>query len=454
MKDKFGQSSRSVALGVLQDVFVTKAYANIALSKRLNESMLSPLDRRLATELVYGTVKACGTLDWILGHYIKKALSQTDPMVLNILRLGVYQLYFLDKIPSSAAVNESVNLAKNFAHQSSTGFINAVLRSVLREPEKVRYPNLVKDPVRHIALREFHPEWLVRRWLDKLGVEETQALCRFNNETPPLTLRTQTLRISREDLMEKMTNSGAEVEPSLLAPEGILCRRMGDEPLRFLREGLCQAQDESSMLVAHVVAPKPGEFVIDACAAPGGKSTHLATLMQNQGRVLAIDIHPHKMSLIEDNRQRLGLSIIEAKQLDATEMHLFYALQADRVLVDAPCSGLGVLRRRPDARWRKEDSLKELPELQKKILNSVAQCVKPGGILVYSTCTLEDAENTAIVQQFLWDHPEFCLDPAGSFLPIPRAESMVTLWPQRDGTDGFFIARMSRKAEGVSTDEN
>ncbi len=450
MNPKTVQTARSLALFVLQDVFEKGAYANIALSKRLNESRLSPLDRRLATEIVYGTIKSYETLDWILGHYIKKPLSQTELLVINILRLGIYQIYFLDKIPSSAAVNESVNLAKTFAHPGVSGFVNAVLRSAVREPEKVRYPNLSKDPARHIALRECHPEWLVRRWLDKLGLEETQALCRFNNANPPLTLRTNTLRTTRTELMQKLTEAGAEVEASAVAPEGILCHKMGDEPLKFLREGLCQAQDESSMLVGHVMAPQPEEFVIDACAAPGGKSTHLATLMQNRGRVLAVDIHPHKMALIEDNQQRLGLTIIEAKPLDATRLHLFYSQQADRVLVDAPCSGLGVLRRRPDARWRKEASLKELPELQTKILNSAAQCVKPGGVLVYSTCTLEEAENDAIVNTFLATHPDFSLDRTGSYLPKTRPESLITLWPQREETDGFFIARMSRKAEGVS----
>ena len=450
MSNNWMQSARSVALGVLQDVFVLGAYANIALSKRLNESKLSPVDRRLATELSYGAVKAYGTLDWMLGHYIKRPLSQTDPLVANILRLGIFQLYFLDKIPSSAAVNESVNLAKNFAHPGASGFVNAVLRSALREPEIVRFPNLSKDPARHIALREYHPEWLVRRWLAKLGPEETQALCRFNNAQPPLSLRTHTLKISRNELLQKLVESGSEAEASTLVPEGILCGRLGDEPLRFLREGLCQAQDESSMLVAHVVAPKPGEFVIDACAAPGGKSMHLATLMENRGRVLATDIHPHKITLIEDNRRRLGLDIVEPKLLDATELHLLYSLQADRVLVDAPCSGLGVLRRRPDARWRKEASLQELPALQQSILNSAAQCVKPGGVLVYSTCTLEEAENESVVQQFLSGNPDFSLESAGSFLPVPRPETMVTLWPQRDGTDGFFIARMSRKAERVA----
>jgi len=450
MKDKFGQTSRSVALGVLQDVFVTKAYANIALSKRLNESRLSPLDRRLTTELVYGTIKACGTLDWILGHYIKKALSQTDPMVLNILRLGVYQLYFLDKIPSSAAVNESVNLAKKFAHQSSTGFINAVLRSVLREPEKVRYPNLVKDPVRHIALREFHPEWLVRRWLDKLGVEETQALCRFNNETPPLTLRTQTLRISREELMEKMTNSGSEVEPSLLAPEGILCRRMGDEPLRYLREGLCQAQDESSMLPARVLAPEPGELVLDACSAPGGKATHMAQLMQNKGAVIARDIHEHKLKLIDDAAARLGITIVKSELHDAALRDIQHEKTFDKVLLDAPCTGLGIIRRKPDIKWARETKdIESITALQKQLINIVSHTVKPGGILVYSTCTVLPEENEEMVNTFLKQNNEFEADAIIPYLPVELAAHangcMLQLFPNRDGIDGFFIARIRRK---------
>lgn len=440
-------SARMLAFQVLQDVFGEGAYANIALSKRLNEANLSPLDRRFATELVYGTIKASGTLDWMLGHYLKRPLAQTDPMVVNIMRLGMYQLQYLDKIPASAAVNEAVNLAKKFAHPGASGFVNAVLRSVIREPDRIRYPNFTKDPVRNIALRECHPEWLVKRWLKQIGPEETLELCRFNNTQPPLSLRTNTLKCSRTELMQKLLDSGTEAENSALAPEGIVCRRLGDDPLQYIKQGLCQAQDESSMLVAHIVDPKPGELVIDACAAPGGKSTHLATLMQDKGRVLSVDIHAHKIQLIEDNQRRLGLSIIEARQLDATELHKTMAGQADRVLVDAPCSGLGVLRRRPDARWRKEDSLQSLPGLQQAILTSAAQCVKPGGVLVYSTCTLEQAENEDIVNGFLGQNPDFYLDETGRFLPVARDEKMITLWPQREGTDGFFIARMMRRAE-------
>ena len=255
-------SARTLAFQVLQDVFGEGAYANIALSKRLNEAKLSPVDRRFATELVYGTIKASGTLDWMLGHYLKRPLSQTDPLVVNIMRIGMYQLQFLDKIPASAAVNEAVNLAKKFAHPGASGFVNAVLRSVIREPDRIRYPNFVKDPVRSIALRECHPEWLVKRWLDQIGPEETLELCRFNNTQPPLSLRTNTLKISRAELLQKLLDSGTEAEISPLAPEGIICHRLGDEPLQLIRQGLCQAQDESSMLVAHIVDPKPGELVI------------------------------------------------------------------------------------------------------------------------------------------------------------------------------------------------
>ena len=440
------QTARELALQVLQEVFSGGAYANLALSKHLNENHLLPVDRRFATELVYGTVKSCGTLDWMLSHYVKRPLSQTDPLVVNILRLGIYQLYFLDKIPASAAVNEAVNQARKLAHPGASGFVNAVLRSALREPEKVRYPNLSKDPARHIALKEYHPEWLVKHWIELIGKEETLELCRFNNAQPPLSLRTNTLRISRDELLQKLKLAEVEATLSALAPEGILCHRLSVEPLQFLREGLCQAQDESSMLVSHVVDPQPGEFVIDACAAPGGKSTHLAALMHNRGRVLSCDIHRHKINLIEENSRRLGIEIIESRLQDSTQLHQEYNNQADRVLVDAPCSGLGVLRRRPDARWRKEDSLRQLPDLQKAILLSAARCVKPGGILVYSTCTLEDAENSAIVNNFLESGMDFSLESAGGKLPVPRPETLLTLWPQRDGVDGFFIARLRRRS--------
>lgn len=438
------KTAREMALQVLQEVFSGGAYANLALSKYLKENNLPPVERRFATELVYGVVKASGTLDWMISHYVKRSLNQTDPLVVNILRLGLYQLRFLDKIPPSAAVNEAVNLARKLAHPGANGFVNAVLRSALREPEKIRYPNLTKDPVKHIALKEYHPEWLVKKWISKIGMEETLALCRFNNTQPPLSLRTNTLRIVREELLDKMLQTEVEATLSTLAPEGILCRRLNGDPMLFLREGLCQAQDESSMLVSHVLSPQAGEFIIDACAAPGGKATHIAALMRNQGRVLACDIHEHKMNLINENSKRLGIDIVETSMRDSTTLHQDFSEKADRVLVDAPCSGLGVLRRRPDARWRKDEGMRDLPDLQKSILMSAARCVKPGGILVYSTCTLEESENEAVVKELLESGIGFTLESAGEHLPVPRPESLLTFWPQRDNIDGFFIARLRR----------
>lgn len=440
-------NAREVALKIINTIDTNAAYANIALAKELGAQQLSDQDRRFVTELVYGTVKAGATLDWILEHYLSRSLKKVAPVIRNILRMGVYQLFFLSKVPASAACNQAVELTKKYGHAGTVKFVNAVLRNAARSPEKVVYPAMQDDPVRSLALRYFHPDWIVKRWIERLGAEEAEALCQINNATPPLSLRTNTLKLSRDKLLPVLAEEGVECEASRWTPEGILCYgypALGS--LQSLQQGLFQIQDESSMLVAHVVAPRAGEFILDVCSAPGGKSTHMAALMSNQGRIVAADVHEHKLALVQENAARLGIGIIETKVLDATKIGDLYAGQADRVLVDAPCSGLGVLRRKPDARWRKSPAmLKELPELQGQILHSAACCVKPDGILVYSTCTTEPEENTQVVDAFLQSHPEFVLEKTGNYLPQPHsAQETVQLWPQRDQVDGFFIARMKR----------
>ena len=446
-------NARAVALKVIQDVTVRGAYANIALTKELaKQRELSGPDRRLVTELVYGTLKAQGMLDWALSHFLNRPLSKLTPVIRDILRMGVYQLLFLDRIPPSAACNEAVELAKRNGHIGVARFVNGVLRSLLRQPEKIAYPDAADDAAGYLSLRHLHPRWLVERWLAQLGFEATEALCRFNNQPPPLSIRTNLQRISREALQARLAEEGVRCEPSLLAPEGLLL--LEAPPLLSLasfREGLYQVQDESSMLVAHVVAPQPGETIIDACAAPGGKTTHLAERMQNKGTIWACDVHAHKMDLLQDNADRLGLQVIHPRCLDARDIGKTWPAQADRRLVDAPCSGLGVLRRRADARWRKEISqIEELTILQREILEGAAPALKVGGILVYSTCTVEPAENRQTIEWFLARHPEFELEDAGSLLPVPRqGEPMVQLWPHIDGTDGFFLCRL-RKVKDVA----
>ena len=440
--------ARETALRIISEISENEAYANVALAKAFKKAELTQLDRRFVTELVYGTTKAMGTLDWMIRKYVNRPLKKISPAVLSILRMGFYQLIYMDKVPESAACNESVELAKRRGGVGASKFVNAVIRSAIREPEKRAFPEGKGHASENLALREWHPQWLVKRWIKAFGYDEAEKLCKFNNQEAGLILRTNTLKTDRDSLMDMLKKSGAEVKISDWAPEAVECVSHGSlDSLKPLQEGFCQVQDESSMQVAHVVDPQPGEFIIDTCSAPGGKTTHMAALMKNQGRILAGDVYDHKLKRVRDNAERLGISIIETLEIDAREIGAKYKGQADRVLVDAPCSGLGVLRRKPDARWNKTpELLKELPVLQKEILQSASEAVKPGGVLVYSTCTIDREENSQVVDDFLKNNPDFALEATGKYLPTKkRDESMVQLYPQRDGTDGFFIARMKRK---------
>ncbi|WP_371381734.1 16S rRNA (cytosine(967)-C(5))-methyltransferase RsmB [Sporomusa aerivorans] len=446
-------NAREVALNVINEVEVNGAYANIALAKEINRRMshgqLSDQDRRLITELVYGTVKAGNTLDWMLNQYLSRPLAKVAPVIRNILRMGIYQLFFLERIPASAACNQAVELAKKYGHAGTVKFVNGILRNAARSPEKIAYPDRNNEPVKYLALKYFHPEWLIERWLGRLGLTACEALCQCNNSTPPLALRTNTVKTNRNLLLKQLAEEGVTCEPSVWTPEGIVCSgHPGLGTLKSLQEGLFQVQDESSMLVAHILGPQPGEFIIDACGAPGGKTTHIAALMGNTGQVLSTDIYEHKLIITRENAARLGLTNITTQALDAVNLGGMFPRKADRVLVDAPCSGLGVLRRKPDSRWRKSAAmLKDLPKLQSSILNSAAECVKAGGILVYSTCTTEPEENQEVVSAFLHSHPEFSLTQTGQYLPgQQRPDDMLQLWPHTDGVDGFFIARMERQA--------
>ena len=439
--------ARETAMKVLYAVHENGAYANVALVEAFRELCFDDLERRFVTELVYGAVKAGNTLDWMIQQYTKRPLRKMAPYVREVLRLGMFQLFFLDKIPPSAVCNESTELMKKYGHIGTARFVNAILRTAAREPEKACIVE-GNDVAAYLSLAMQHPVWLIRRWLHDFGREETERLCMFDNSPAVLSLRANLLRTTRESLMERLREEGAEVRPSEWTPEGVLCSGHGALNTSLsLREGLFQVQDESSMQVAHVVAPKPGEFVLDMCSAPGGKTTHLAELMGNRGRIVALDIYDAKLTRVKENARRLGISIIETKRLDAREAGHLFRRKVDRVLLDAPCSGLGVLRRRPDARWRKsEEMIAHLPELQRELLESAANAVRLGGVIVYSTCTIESAENEELICSFLAKHEEFVCEMTGAYLPLrPSKNNMVQFYPQRDGIDGFFIARLKRK---------
>ena len=438
-------SAREAALQVLNQVFLEGAYTNLALNKLLPEVELSQLDRRFATELVYGTVKAKGTLDWYLDQLVTRPLTELQPVLLNILRLGLYQLYYLDRVPASAAVNESVKLARRYGHEGLAKFANGVLRNAGRREVELKSRAQTQEPVLALALSGQHPVWLIGHWLEQLGLKETQALCEFDNQSPALSLRVNTLELSRAAVLEELQKLGCEVEVSRWSPDGILCHKLSS--LAQVMEKLGSAlyiQDESSMLAARVLNPQPGEKVLDMCSAPGGKATHLSALMQDEGQVYACDIHPHKLELIKFNARRLQIKNLTALLQDGCEFKPEWEAQFDRVLVDAPCSGLGVLRRRAEARWtKKEQDLAQFPPLQLAILNNGARYVKAGGRLLYSTCTLEKAENEGVVRDFLQDHPRW--QRVAFKHPLTGEElNSLQLWPQRDGVDGFYLALLEK----------
>ncbi|MBE0467789.1 MAG: 16S rRNA (cytosine(967)-C(5))-methyltransferase RsmB, partial [Candidatus Desulforudis sp.] len=420
-------SAREIALHILKAVESEGAYANLALNRALEEYRPSKLDRAFATELAYGTLRTLNTLDWITARFLHQPLGAQTVWIRNILRLGVYQLFYMDKVPAGAACNEAVELAKKFGTPGAARFVNGVLRNVARHKEDIVFPQPEMDPVAYISLKYSYPTWMVERWLTEYGPEDTIALCRANNTIPPNTVRTNSLKVDRDTLVRRLEQEGLTVHKTRFAPNGLqIDGFLSIRSLPSFGEGLFQIQDESSMLAAHAVNPAHGARVLDVCSAPGGKTTHLAELMQNEGVIKALDIHPHKLDLVRENCRRLGIRNVETILLDARDLPGRFDGWADYVLVDAPCSGLGVLRRRPDARWRKEPGqINGLVRLQEAVLSGAAHCVRPGGVLVYSTCTITYEENLGQVQSFLTRHPDFHFEDLRPFLPAELGEKMM-----------------------------
>lgn len=438
---------RRLAVQALLTINRDGAYANIVLQQILAEQHLGDVDRRFFTELVYGVVRRKNYLDAIIEGLAKRPLRKLSSIVVEILRLGLYQLIYMDKVPDSAAVNESVKLAKKMA-RGLDGFVNGVLRNFIRNRDSFSIDELATSEVERLAFIYNQPLWLLEHWLTIYGEEKTLGLCAWFNERPKLTARINTLKLSIPEALKAIEDAGWEVEPTGKLPEAVhITHHHGSlENSSLVKEGILTFSDEASMAVAYVVDPKPGEHILDCCAAPGGKTMHMAARMNNEGRIIADDIHEHKLGLMTTNAKRLGVTNAEFKLQDATKLPSEWQETFDKVLVDAPCSGLGILQRKLDMRWHKTaESLQSLPLLQFDILEQAAKTVKNGGVLVYSTCTINEAENEEVVNKFLATHSEFALEDSAPFLPFPVTGPMITLWPQRDEMDGFFIARLRKQ---------
>ncbi|HKZ06581.1 MAG TPA: 16S rRNA (cytosine(967)-C(5))-methyltransferase RsmB [Methylomirabilota bacterium] len=440
--------ARFEALRILGRVESDRAFADITLEHALERAALEPRDAALCTEIVYGTLRWQRHLDWRLAAHLHRPLARLDPWVRALLRLTAYQLLFLDRVPRWAAVDEAVSLAKLKSRAPGPAeFVNAVLRALTRSPAM---PPLPVEPVEALGVRWSFPDWIVARWLARYGAAEAEAFMAACNERPPVALRANRLRIDREALAARLRDEElAETRPSALAPEGLVLEKGAAARLTPFAEGWCTVQDEASMLIARLLDPQPGETVADTCAAPGTKATHLAELMGNRGRIVAFDPQAARLALLDRGAARLGITIVQSQVGGAAALAPRWVGRCDRALVDAPCSNLGVLRRNPEVKWRRTvDDLRRLQQKQRTILDAAASMVRPGGRLVYATCSPEPEENEGVVEPFLEHHREWVVDPPGDFPVAPDRRGVVRLFPHRHGTDAFTAVRLRRAARG------
>lgn len=438
--------NRQKAFKILWDVFKKNAYANLAIDAYFGEQPLREVDRGFVSEIVYGTLRYVMTLDSVMQQFSKIKKNKISDAILIILRMGIYQLLFM-RVPASAACNESVKLAKKYGHKASAGFVNGVLRSVAKGQALI----ILQTPEEKYSF----PAWMVRRFSQELGYASSHQLMEALNERPKLCIRRNSLLASQEVFEQALQKEGIPFERGLYVDEAYYIKGHPLEETEAFRKGYFYVQDESSMLPAKVLAPKATDRILDICAAPGGKTSFLAALMQNEGEILACDLHPHRLLMMHENFKRLGVRSVETKVMDAAVFDAALLEKFEGVLCDVPCSGLGILRKKPEIKWaRTEEDIASLAALQGDILKNCASYVKPGGTLVYSTCTLLTEENESVVEKFLALHTDFFPEPVQAFLPqklvLDAAVPYAKIYPHLHGIDGFFIARL-RKRKTVQT---
>lgn len=440
---------RETAMDLLVTIEKNQSYSNLLLNHAIEKNHLPVKDIGLLTELTYGTLQRKMTLAYFIKPFLRKA-SKIESWVMNLLMLTLYQMVYLDKIPERAAIYEAVEIAKKRGHKGIAGMVNGILRSIQREG----LPTLaaITDPVQRLSIETSHPEWIVRKWVDQFSFDKAKRMCEINLTAPVQTARVNMVKTSREECIDRLEKEGFMVEKSPIIPESIRALKGNLATSSVYREGLLTIQDESSMLVAYALDVTENETILDACAAPGGKSTHIAEKMNNTGEVISLDLHEHKVKLIKENAQRLGLDNIQAMCMDSRRIDEHYQIESfDKILLDAPCSGLGVMRRKPDMKYtKKELDVIQLSSIQKDLLKSVSPLLKKSGMLIYSTCTVDKEENENTVSVFLEENLQYEGDPTFKER-MPRAiQPFITgfelqIFPQDFNSDGFYIAAFRKK---------
>ncbi len=440
--------AREIALKALYKIEKEDAYSNIALNQVLKENKnIDERDVGLISELVYGTITWKLTLDEIIKKYSNIKLKKISIWILNILRMGIYQIIFLDKIPKSAAVNESVNLAKRYGHKSSSNFVNAILRKV--SVNDYRELKEIKDDKERISKTTSMPMWIIEELLKQKDIKEVEEICKNSNLKPNTTIRINKLKTNKKELKEKLDERKIEYLEGSLEDFLVLKKVKNIENIDLFKEGFFTVQDEGAGLIVDVLAPKEGKCILDACSSPGGKTTYIAEKMKNKGKIKAWDIHEHRVKLVQNAAKRLGINIIQAKTQDATEFNQDLVGKFDKILLDVPCLGLGVIKRKPDIKWkRKKEDIEEITKIQKAILNNCSKYLKKNGELVYSTCSILKEENEDIVDGFLKENSrfEFCKENEknyGNIVIFGEKDKYINIYPSNEN-DGFFICKLRK----------
>ncbi len=439
------KGAREAALRALVRVEEDGAYLNLVLPSLLQNA--SPAERSLAVQIATGTLQRLNTIDWVINLFSRRNLDTYTPWLRNLLRLSVYQIMYLDRVPHYALVDEAVRLARRFGHRGVAGLANALLRRIAAEATSLPWPDSTVERSEYLSLKHSQPLWLVERLVSRLGLAEAESWCLASNQKPLISIRPNLLRTDVAALTNKLRSEGLEAVVSPVVP-AMLRLVEGASPVvaKSFRDGLFTIQGESSALIAPLLAPRHGDLVIDLCSAPGGKTTHLAELIGDSGQVYACDLHQSRLQLVEKAANRLGLKNITTVAVDGRNPGAQNLPLADAILVDAPCSGLGVIRRLPEIKWRRnEEDLLRMQALQIELLTSAARLLKPGGKLLYSVCTTEPEETEAVVAAFSMAHQQFIAEELLSSLPLSLqsdqdSSETIILWPQRHDLDGFFIA--------------
>ncbi|AOV08309.1 16S rRNA (cytosine(967)-C(5))-methyltransferase RsmB [Sporosarcina ureilytica] len=436
---------RDAALSILMEINKNQAYSNLLLHRTIEKYEIQPKDRALLTELTYGTLQHRMTLDYYLEPFVRGKL---DGWVRELLRMSIYQIVYLTKIPPHAVVHEAVEIAKRRGHKRIAPTVNGILRSVLRSG--VRSLDEIKDPIERIAIETSHPKWLIERWVALFGEEATKEMATQNNVPPNMSIRVNEVKTNVNAVTLELEKHNIHVRQGEVITECLISESGNPASTEIFKNGLITIQDESSMLPVYALDVAPNMKVLDMCAAPGGKTTHIAEKMNDKGEVYAHDLHEHKIKLIEKNSERLGLSSIKAQSGDSRELMEFYDKESfDRILVDAPCSGFGVIRRKPEIKYHKNEAdVTGLLKIQSELLHTAEQLIKPNGIIVYSTCTVEYEENRGMVESFLKEHPTMELIPLPNLEEnekLQMQENTLQVLPQHFGGDGFFVAAFRKK---------